>query len=65
MGYTTSLMRGIGDHYVSDMVLQGTQAPKAQWESTLRNDLILSARHPLLDQPIDEAVAIIANTDTW
>lgn len=58
-------MRGLSDHYLSDMVLQGTSAPKSQWEATLRSDLTLAARHPLLDQPIEEAVAIIANIDTW
>lgn len=47
------------------MVLQGTSAPKSQWEPALRSDLSLAAKHPLLDQPIEEAVAIIANTDTW
>lgn len=65
IGYTTSLMRGVADHYMSDMVLQGTSAPKTQWESLLRNDLVLEAKHPLLEQPVEEAVAIIANTDTW
>lgn len=58
-------MRGIGERYISDMVLQGTSAPKSEWESALRRDLSLATRHPLLDQPIDEAVAIVANTDTW
>lgn len=58
-------MRGLSKHYLSDMVLQGTSAPKSQWESALRSDLSLAAKHPLLDHPIEEAVAIIANTDTW
>ncbi|KAF5299961.1 hypothetical protein FQA39_LY11334 [Lamprigera yunnana] len=63
--YTSSLMRGICDRYISNMVLQGTSAPKSEWESLLRKDLSLAAKHPLLDQPVDEAVAIVANTDTW
>lgn len=63
--YTSSLMRGIGERYISNMVLQGTSAPKSEWESTLRRDLSLTARHPPLDQPVDEAIAIVANTDTW
>lgn len=58
-------MRGVGDHYISDMVLQGTSAPKSEWESTLRKDLSMATRHSLLDQSVDEAVAIVANTDTW
>ncbi|KAF2894253.1 hypothetical protein ILUMI_11914, partial [Ignelater luminosus] len=65
INYTSSLMRGIGERYISDMVLQGTSAPKSEWESALRRDLSLATRHPLLDQPVDEAVAIVANTDTW
>ncbi|XP_018336646.1 uncharacterized protein LOC108745077 isoform X2 [Agrilus planipennis] len=65
VGYTSSLMRGVGENYISNMVLQGTSAPKIEWESMLKQDLILCTRHPLLDQPIDEAVAIVANTDTW
>lgn len=63
--YTKSLMRGLSQQYLSDMVLQGTSAPKSEWESALRSDLSLATKHPLLDQPIEEAVAIIANTDTW
>ncbi|XP_017785411.1 PREDICTED: folliculin-interacting protein 2 [Nicrophorus vespilloides] len=63
--YTSSLMRGVGDHYVSDMVLQGTWAPKTEWEAKLKRDLISEARHPLVDQTVDEAVAVIGNVDTW
>uniref|UniRef100_A0A1Y1MB06 UDENN FNIP1/2-type domain-containing protein n=1 Tax=Photinus pyralis TaxID=7054 RepID=A0A1Y1MB06_PHOPY len=65
INYTSSLMRGMGDRYISNMVLQGTSAPKAEWESSLRKDLSIAARCPLLDQPVDEAIAIVANTDTW
>ncbi|XP_022903971.2 folliculin-interacting protein 2 isoform X2 [Onthophagus taurus] len=65
IGYTSSLFRGISDKYTSDMVLQGISSPKNNWETTLRKDLSLAVRHPLLDQPIEEAVAIIANTDSW
>lgn len=47
------------------MILQGTlQSPKS-WEHILKRDLILASRKPLLDQPVQEAVAIVANTDTW
>lgn len=47
------------------MVLQGITVPKTIWETSLRKDLTLTARHPLLDQPVEEAVAIVADTDTW
>lgn len=58
-------MRGISDSYFSDMVLQGTCAPKTAWEKTLKKDLVFEARHPALDQPVQEAIAIVADTDTW
>ncbi|XP_044751873.1 folliculin-interacting protein 2 [Coccinella septempunctata] len=63
--YPLSLMRGLNDNYIPDLVLQGTSAPKKDWEATLKNELSLSSQHCLLDQPLDEAVAIIADTDTW
>lgn len=65
VGYTHTLLRGINQNYVSDMVLQGTTSPFNSWEPILKRDLRLTARQPLLDQPIQEAVAIVANTDTW
>lgn len=65
VGYTKTLLRGINDNYISDMVLQGTLSSPKTWEHILRRDLQLSARKPLLDQPVQEAVAIVANTDTW
>ncbi|GLV39007.1 uncharacterized protein CBL_06006 [Carabus blaptoides fortunei] len=64
-GYTQTLLRGVSDKYISDMVLQGTTCPPKCWEHILKRDLCLAARKPLLDQPIQEAVAIVANTDTW
>lgn len=63
--YPFSLMRGLNDEYIPDLVLQGTSAPKKDWEATLKNELTLSSQHCLLDQPLEEAVAIIADTDTW
>jgi hypothetical protein len=64
-GFAASLMGSTSDHYIPDMVLQGcTQLPKC-WEANLRQDLSLSAHHPLLDQEVSEAVCIIANIDTW
>lgn len=50
---------------MSDMVLQGISSPKSKWETSLKKDLVLSTRHPFLDQQVEEAVAIIANKDTW
>lgn len=58
-------MRGLSDYYISDMVLQGTSAPKKDWDNLLKRDLVLATRYSLLDQPVQEAVAIVANTDSW
>ncbi|KAL3283642.1 hypothetical protein HHI36_006781 [Cryptolaemus montrouzieri] len=63
--YPISLMRGLNDTYIPDLVLQGTLAPKREWESSLRSELALASQHCLLDQRLEEAVAIIADTDTW
>ncbi|KAL1491231.1 hypothetical protein ABEB36_011859 [Hypothenemus hampei] len=63
--YCESIVKGIMDTYVPDMVLQGTTRPKDQWEWKLKNNLSVGSQHSLLDQPIEEAVAILANTDSW
>ncbi|XP_044266324.1 folliculin-interacting protein 2 [Tribolium madens] len=63
--YTSSLMRAASDSYMPDMVLQGPVVPKQKWESKLKSDLALASQHSLIDQPVEEAVAVIANTDTW
>lgn len=66
IGFANTLLQStVHDHYIADLVLQGTSAPRAHWESTLRQDLAMAIQHPLLDQPVDEAIAIIANIDTW
>lgn len=65
ISYTSSLMRAASDSYIPDMVLQGPVVPKQQWESRLKNDLALASQHSPIDQPVEEAVAVIANTDTW
>ncbi|KAK9869666.1 hypothetical protein WA026_003414 [Henosepilachna vigintioctopunctata] len=63
--YTVSLLRGLNDSYIPDLVLQGISAPKKDWESTLKNELCLTSQHSVLDQSLEESVAIIADTDTW
>ncbi|XP_066256859.1 folliculin-interacting protein 1 isoform X2 [Euwallacea similis] len=65
MPYTTTVMKGLVDTYMPDMVLQGTTHPKNKWDSKLKSNLAMSTQHSLLDSPIDEALAIVANTDTW
>ncbi|EFA03529.1 folliculin-interacting protein 1 [Tribolium castaneum] len=63
--YTSSLMRAASDSYMPDMVLQGPVVPRQNWEAKLKSDLALASQHSLIDQPVEEAVAVIANTDTW
>ncbi|ENN74860.1 hypothetical protein YQE_08630, partial [Dendroctonus ponderosae] len=63
--YRTTVIKGLVDTYIPDMVLQGTTDPKHKWHSELRNNLAMNSQHSLLDQPVDEALAIVADTDTW
>ncbi|XP_049767030.1 uncharacterized protein LOC126100466 [Schistocerca cancellata] len=64
-GMAASLLGGVTDHYLPDLILHGCIQPVRAWESALRRDLALSARHPPVDQEVSEAVCIVANTDTW
>lgn len=58
-------MRAPSETYIPDMVLQGPVIPKQDWESQLKSDLALASQHSFIDQPVEEAVAVIANIDTW
>lgn len=69
-GMVPSLMLGVTDHYVPDMVLQGikmeaTQSKQLCWEMNLRQDLLLSAHCATIEQVPTENVAIVANVDDW
>ncbi|KFB44513.1 AGAP005886-PA-like protein [Anopheles sinensis] len=63
-GFMPSLFSCITDHYMPDMVLQGTTAPPSKWEATLKRDLNLAARFTLYEQHLTENNAIVANMDT-
>ncbi|XP_048484885.1 folliculin-interacting protein 2 [Plutella xylostella] len=64
-GFDASLLGGVTDHYVPDLVLQGTQAPFSSWESELKRDLDLTSYlNKTLEAPI-QAIAIIGDTNTW
>ncbi|CAG9767653.1 unnamed protein product [Ceutorhynchus assimilis] len=65
MPYTSTVIKGIVDTFIPDMALQGVVSSKQQWYSELKSNLAMNAQHSLLDQPVDEALAIVANTDTW
>ncbi|CAG5117099.1 unnamed protein product, partial [Candidula unifasciata] len=58
-----SLLAGYTDHYMSDFVLHGTS--DTNFKPRLLNDLQMAVRHSVLDEPIDEAVCVIADTDSW
>lgn len=66
-GMVPSLMIGVTDHYIPDMVLQGVTLHEAQlhWEMHLKRDLTLSARCATIEQTPTENVAIVANVDNW
>uniref|UniRef100_W8AYT0 Folliculin-interacting protein 2 n=2 Tax=Ceratitis capitata TaxID=7213 RepID=W8AYT0_CERCA len=64
-GFVPSLFLNVSDHYVSDMVLQGTCASPDKWHMSLREDLALSARAASLISLPAENVAIVANMEKW
>ncbi|KAJ0179746.1 hypothetical protein K1T71_004337 [Dendrolimus kikuchii] len=64
-GFDGSLLGGITDHYVPDLVLQGTVAKPNTWEADLRRDLDLTSfLNKSLESPL-QSVAIIGDTNTW
>lgn len=58
-----SLLAGYSNHYLSDFVLHGTSDNK--FHDKLVNDLQMHIQHSVLDEPIGEAVCVIADTDKW
>ncbi|XP_039748729.1 folliculin-interacting protein 2 isoform X2 [Pararge aegeria] len=64
-GYDVTLLGGLSNHYVPDLVLQGTSANPTTWEAELRRDLDLSSYlHKSVDAPI-QSVAIVGDTNMW
>ncbi|GAB0096193.1 folliculin-interacting protein 2 [Sergentomyia squamirostris] len=64
-GFIPSLMTGISDHYIADMVLQGTLAPSSDFESAVKTDLTLASHCATFEQLPTENIAIVANTEKW
>ncbi|PFX15192.1 Folliculin-interacting protein 1 [Stylophora pistillata] len=56
-----SMFAGIVDSYLPDLVLQGVQ--ENDFRGRLSADLKLALQHSVVDDPVSEAVCIIANTD--
>ncbi|XP_075366241.1 folliculin-interacting protein 1 isoform X2 [Mycteria americana] len=59
-----SLLGGYCSSYVPDFVLQGIGSDD-KLRHCLVSDLSHAVQHPVLDEPIAEAVCIIADTDKW
>ncbi|NXN90873.1 FNIP1 protein, partial [Rhinopomastus cyanomelas] len=59
-----SLLGGYCSSYVPDFVLQGVGSDD-KLRHCLVSDLAHAVQHPVLDEPIAEAVCIIADTDKW
>ncbi|XP_015285025.1 PREDICTED: folliculin-interacting protein 1 [Gekko japonicus] len=59
-----SLLGGYCSSYVPDFVLQGVGSDE-KLKHCLMSDLSHAVQHPVLDEPIAEAVCIIADTDKW
>uniref|UniRef100_A0A1I8NI38 UDENN FNIP1/2-type domain-containing protein n=1 Tax=Musca domestica TaxID=7370 RepID=A0A1I8NI38_MUSDO len=65
VGFIPSLFLNVNDHYVPDMVLQGTYASPSKWEMNLREDLALAAHSASLISLPAENIAIIADMEKW
>ncbi|XP_008053537.1 folliculin-interacting protein 2 [Carlito syrichta] len=59
-----SLLAGYCSTYMPDLVLHGTGSDE-KLKQCLAADLVHTVHHPVLDEPIAEAVCIIADTDKW
>ncbi|XP_057403158.1 folliculin-interacting protein 2 isoform X1 [Balaenoptera acutorostrata] len=59
-----SLLAGYCPTYMPDLVLHGTSSDE-KLKQCLAADLAHTVQHPVLDEPIAEAVCIIADTDKW
>ncbi|XP_044536637.1 folliculin-interacting protein 2 isoform X2 [Gracilinanus agilis] len=59
-----SLLGGYCPMYMPDLVLHGTSSDE-RLKQCLLADLVHAVHHPVLDEPIAEAICIIADTDRW
>ncbi|XP_058834238.1 folliculin-interacting protein 2 isoform X2 [Topomyia yanbarensis] len=63
-GFIPSLFSRVTDHYIPDMILQGTTAPSNKWEKALKKDLGLASKFTLMEQYPIENLAVVANLET-
>ncbi|XP_041514844.1 folliculin-interacting protein 2 isoform X1 [Microtus oregoni] len=59
-----SLLAGYCATYMPDLVLHGTGSDE-KLKQCLAADLVHTVHHPVLDEPIAEAICIIADTEKW
>ncbi|XP_026739758.1 folliculin-interacting protein 2 isoform X2 [Trichoplusia ni] len=64
-GFDGSLLGALTDHYVPDLILQGTIAKPNAWESELRRDLDLTSYLSKTTDSTVQAVAIIGDINNW
>uniref|UniRef100_A0A1A9WCV7 UDENN FNIP1/2-type domain-containing protein n=1 Tax=Glossina brevipalpis TaxID=37001 RepID=A0A1A9WCV7_9MUSC len=64
-GFVPSLFLSVNDHYIPDVVLQGTFASPCKWEIHLREDLALASHSASLISLPAENVAIVADMEKW
>jgi hypothetical protein len=57
-----SLLGGYSSSYVADMALHGVAELDRK---KVQADLVMARQHSVLDEDISEAVAIVADTDSW
>ncbi|KAL6078877.1 hypothetical protein STEG23_028114, partial [Scotinomys teguina] len=62
--FARSLLAGYCAAYMPDLVLHGIGSDE-KLKQCLAADLVHTVHHPVLDEPIAEAVCIIADTDKW
>eukprot|EP00118_Oscarella_pearsei_P026587 m.310126 g.310126 ORF g.310126 m.310126 type:complete len:784 (+) comp49762_c0_seq1:104-2455(+) len=60
-----SLYGGYVPEYLPDFVLHGTAEPLDDFIVRLQQDLRAQILHPCVEEVIDEAVCIVADTDRW
>ncbi|XP_052772268.1 folliculin-interacting protein 1-like isoform X2 [Mya arenaria] len=56
-----SLLADFSNHYMSDFVLQGTS--DKHYQDKLNRDIRMAMQYSVLDEPIAEAVVVVADTD--
>ncbi|XP_031769316.2 folliculin-interacting protein 2 isoform X3 [Galleria mellonella] len=64
-GFDASLLGGVTDHYVPDLILQGTITKSNTWETELRRDLDLTAYLNKIKESPLQTVAIIGDISKW